>query len=69
MTGPKRREVGHGKLAHRALDPVFPDSDNYKYVVRCSSDVRFKRYCAYICTSWTYAFRHAFVLQNIQIAI
>jgi polyribonucleotide nucleotidyltransferase len=39
MTGPKRREIGHGKLAHRALDPVFPDSDDYKYVVRCSSDV------------------------------
>ncbi len=39
MTGPKRREIGHGKLAHRALDPVFPDADNYKYVVRCSSDV------------------------------
>lgn len=39
MTGPKRREIGHGKLAHRALTPVFPNADDYKYVVRCSSDV------------------------------
>ena len=39
MGGPKRREVGHGKLAHRALEPVFPSADDYKYVVRCSSDV------------------------------
>ena len=39
MGGPKRREVGHGKLAHRALQPVFPSADDYKYVVRCSSDV------------------------------
>jgi len=39
MTGPKRREIGHGKLAHRALQPVFPTAEEYKYVVRCSSDV------------------------------
>ena len=39
MTGPKRREIGHGKLAHRALQPVFPSAEEYKYVVRCSSDV------------------------------
>lgn len=39
MGGPKRREVGHGKLAHRALSPVFPSAEDYKYVVRCSSDV------------------------------
>ena len=39
MGGPKRREVGHGKLAHRALEPVFPSAEEYKYVVRCSSDV------------------------------
>ena len=39
MTGPKRREIGHGKLAHRALEPVFPTKDEFPYVVRCSSDV------------------------------
>jgi len=39
MGGPKRREIGHGKLAHRALQPVFPTAEEYKYVVRCSSDV------------------------------
>jgi len=26
-------------LAHRALEPVFPSAQEYKYVVRCSSDV------------------------------
>ena len=39
MMGPKRREIGHGNLAHRALQPVFPSAEEYKYVVRCSSDV------------------------------
>ena len=39
MMGPKRREIGHGKLAHRALAPVFPSSDDFRYVVRCSADI------------------------------
>ena len=39
MMGPKRREIGHGKLSHRALAPVFPTKDEFPYVVRCSSDV------------------------------
>ena len=39
MTGPKRREIGHGKLAHRALEAVFPTKDEFPYVVRCSSDI------------------------------
>jgi polyribonucleotide nucleotidyltransferase len=39
MGGPKRREIGHGKLAHRALEPVFPSAAEYPFVVRCSSDI------------------------------
>ena len=39
MTGPKRREIGHGALAHRALIPVLPDQEDFPYVLRCSSDV------------------------------
>ena len=39
MGSPKRREIGHGKLAHRALEAVFPTAEECKYVVRCSSDI------------------------------
>jgi polyribonucleotide nucleotidyltransferase len=39
MTGPKRREVGHGALAHRALQAVLPKHEDFPYVLRCVSDV------------------------------
>jgi len=39
MMGPKRREVGHGALAHRALEAVIPDYADFPYVLRCVSDV------------------------------
>jgi polyribonucleotide nucleotidyltransferase len=39
MGGPKRREVGHGKLAWRALLPMLPIKDDFPYVIRCSSDI------------------------------
>jgi polyribonucleotide nucleotidyltransferase len=39
MMGPKRREVGHGALAHRALQAVIPDYAEFPYVLRCVSDV------------------------------
>ena len=39
MMGPKRREVGHGALAHRALQAVVPDYAEFPYVLRCVSDV------------------------------
>ena len=39
MGGPKRREVGHGALAHRALVPVLPTAEEFPYVLRCSSDI------------------------------
>ena len=39
MMGPKRREVGHGALAHRALEAVVPDYAEFPYVLRCVSDV------------------------------
>jgi polyribonucleotide nucleotidyltransferase len=39
MMGPKRREIGHGALAHRALQPVLPDYAEFPYVLRCVSDV------------------------------
>lgn len=39
LRGPKRREIGHGALAHRALAYVMPPQDQFPYVLRCTSDV------------------------------
>ncbi len=39
MRGPKRREIGHGALAHRALQYVMPPQEQFPYVIRCTSDV------------------------------
>jgi polyribonucleotide nucleotidyltransferase len=39
MGSPKRREVGHGALAHRAVEAVVPPQDKFPYVLRCTADV------------------------------
>jgi polyribonucleotide nucleotidyltransferase len=39
LRGPKRREIGHGALAERALVPVVPDEDEFPYALRLVSDV------------------------------
>jgi polyribonucleotide nucleotidyltransferase len=36
---PKRREIGHGALAERALVPVIPDAQEWPYTLRVVSDV------------------------------
>ncbi|NOT61496.1 MAG: polyribonucleotide nucleotidyltransferase [Acidobacteria bacterium] len=36
---PGRREIGHGALAHRALEAVMPDDTEWPYVVRVVSDI------------------------------
>lgn len=36
---PKRREVGHGKLARRSLQAVLPDTKAFPYVLRIVSDI------------------------------
>jgi len=36
---PKRREIGHGALAERALIPILPDQEEWPYAVRVVSDV------------------------------
>ncbi len=36
---PGRREVGHGKLAWRALNPVMPSKEDFPYTVRVVADV------------------------------
>lgn len=39
MGAPKRREVGHGALAERALIPVLPNEDEFPYSIRVVSEV------------------------------
>ena len=36
---PGRREIGHGKLAWRALHPVLPSKDEFPYTIRILSDI------------------------------
>ena len=37
--GPGRREIGHGALAERALEPVIPEEDVFPYSIRVVSEV------------------------------
>ncbi|HZT68114.1 MAG TPA: polyribonucleotide nucleotidyltransferase [Acidimicrobiales bacterium] len=39
MRGPKRREIGHGLLAERALLPVVPPQEEFPYTLRLVSEV------------------------------
>jgi polyribonucleotide nucleotidyltransferase len=39
IRGPGRREIGHGVLAERALEPVRPPEDKFAYTVRIVSDI------------------------------
>jgi len=36
---PSRREIGHGALAERALEPVIPSSEKFPYTIRVVSEV------------------------------
>jgi polyribonucleotide nucleotidyltransferase len=38
LRGPRRREIGHGALAERALLPVIPDADQFPYTIRVVSE-------------------------------
>jgi len=39
MGSPKRREVGHGRLAKRGVQAVMPDPDEFPYVIRVVSEI------------------------------
>jgi polyribonucleotide nucleotidyltransferase len=39
LAGPKRRDIGHGALAERALVPVVPSIEDFPYSVRVVSDI------------------------------
>ncbi|MBP0556335.1 polyribonucleotide nucleotidyltransferase, partial [Mycobacterium tuberculosis] len=38
-SGPKRREIGHGRLARRGVQALLPDSNRFPYVIRIVSDL------------------------------
>src|SRR3954452_136409 len=38
MRGPKRRDIGHGALAQRALEPMIPQLDEFPYTIRLVSE-------------------------------
>jgi polyribonucleotide nucleotidyltransferase len=38
MRGPKRRDIGHGALAERAMAPTIPSQDDFPYVIRVVSE-------------------------------
>ena len=38
MRGPKRRDIGHGALAQRALEPVIPGTEDFPYTIRLVSE-------------------------------
>jgi len=38
MRGPKRRDIGHGALAQRSLEPVIPSTDEFPYTIRIVSE-------------------------------
>ena len=37
--GTSRREIGHGNLARRALEPLLPDAEDFPYTIRIVSDI------------------------------
>ncbi|HEY3055126.1 MAG TPA: polyribonucleotide nucleotidyltransferase [Thermoanaerobaculia bacterium] len=39
LRGPARREIGHGNLARRALQPMLPGENDFAYTIRCVSDI------------------------------
>lgn len=39
IRSPGRREIGHGALAERALEPVIPSEENFPYTIRIVSEV------------------------------
>ncbi len=39
ITGPGRREIGHGALAERSIKPVLPSAEEFPYTIRVISDI------------------------------
>tara|TARA_B100000959_G_scaffold274629_1_gene326772 strand:- start:5511 stop:7724 length:2214 start_codon:yes stop_codon:yes gene_type:complete len=39
ITGPGRREIGHGTLAERSMDPILPSHEDFPYTIRVVSEI------------------------------
>ena len=39
MSGPKRREIGHGRLARRGVSAVLPKEEDFPYAIRVVSEI------------------------------
>lgn len=39
MGAPSRREIGHGMLAERALEPILPSEEDFPYTIRVESTI------------------------------
>ena len=39
LKAPRRREIGHGRLAEKALEPILPASEAFPYTIRVVSDI------------------------------
>jgi polyribonucleotide nucleotidyltransferase len=39
MSGPKRREIGHGRLARRGVNAVLPKEEDFPYAIRVVSEI------------------------------
>ena len=39
LSGPSRRDIGHGGLSTRAIEPVLPDKEDFDYTIRVVSEV------------------------------
>jgi polyribonucleotide nucleotidyltransferase len=39
VSGPSRRDIGHGGLSTRAIEPVLPDKEDFDYTIRIVSEV------------------------------
>jgi polyribonucleotide nucleotidyltransferase len=48
---PRRREIGHGALAERALVPVVPTEEEFPYALRLVSDILSSKSMASVCAS------------------
>ncbi len=39
LSGPGRREIGHGALAEKAIEPLIPKHDDFPYTIQVTSDI------------------------------
>ncbi len=39
LSGPGRREIGHGALAEKAIQPLIPNHDDFPYTIQVTSDI------------------------------